>query len=259
MNKIDKKFGRTLLPKRPQKSHKGTFGKVLVVAGSKNMMGACLLASKAVLMAGAGYILLSAPEEEKDLIFTNIPEAVFLPFKDITKTKFDIALVGPGLGKDKRILKLLNYFEKNKIPFVLDGDGLIMLSTAPKKFTTLCIFTPHPKEAARLFPGGTAVDIAKKYGCVCVLKGHGTTISDGVKTMQNTTGNSALAKAGTGDVLAGLITGFWAQDMRPFDAAALGVYLHGRAAEIFSKEKTEYSLFASQIVNYIPLAIKELL
>lgn len=241
------------------------------------MMGACIISARAAFSAGAGYIYAAVPASAKDLLFSNLPEAVLVPLargkefstlkKFISEHKVDVALLGPGLGKNNFTIKFLDLLEQKQIPFILDADGLNALAARPRKFGAPCIFTPHEGEAERLLGKkivsreSAAREISDKYGCVCVLKGPGTLVCEGKKIYKNTTGNSALAKAGTGDALAGLMLGLWAQKggEEALETAALAAYLHGSAADIFAKEKTEYSMFASDIRDYAAKAIAKLL
>lgn len=270
------------LPARPQMAHKGAFGRVLVVAGSSNMMGANLLAARAVFSAGAGYVFCAVYPTERDVVFSNLPEAVLVvlePGREVeiltcalAKNKIDLVLAGPGLGENKFITRFLDVLEEKRVPFVLDGDGLNALARAPRKFSVPCIFTPHPKEAERLLGQNFddreafAREITSKYGCVCVLKGANTVISGRDGVFINQTGNSALSKAGSGDVLSGLLAGFWAQaglrktfKESALNTAALAAYLHGRAAEIYAEKNTQYCLLASQITTCLSAAVKEIL
>ncbi|MDR0292000.1 MAG: NAD(P)H-hydrate dehydratase [Elusimicrobium sp.] len=277
MKRINKTFVKNNLPKRPENSNKGSFGKIFSLCGSANMMGAAVLAAKAALSGGAGYVAAAVPYEEKEVLFASVPEAVALPLnagretaqikKYISKTKYTLVLAGPGLGV-KRAKKFLPVLQKINLPLVLDGDALNAPARKNFKFKTPVILTPHPLEAARLLNlksaprdrKKAAADIAAKYNCVCVLKGKGTIITDGKTFLQNTTGGSALAKAGTGDVLAGLISALWAQtgaqQKNALSAAACGVYIHGLCGELAGKKFSDYSVLASDLHKFIGRAIK---
>ena len=263
------------MPIREQNSNKGTFGKVLNIAGSKNYVGAAYLSSISVLKAGAGYVALASDKNILDSVSKLLPEAVLLSRSEALKTidKYDVYLIGCGLGQGflskiwfKRFLNRLQNSEK---AIVIDADGLNILAKLNVFLPYNCIITPHPAEAARLLGVNvedvvanledSARKLSDKYNCVTVLKTHRTIVcsKDG-EMYTNEHGNSALAKAGTGDVLAGVITGLLAQKMDLFEAAKLGVYLHSRAGEIASEELTEYSVLASDLVNYFPRVIKEI-
>lgn len=249
------------------------------------MMGAAVLAVKAALSAGVGYAVAAVPEKEKDVIFTSVPEAVVLPVGDkeeiasfVLKNKIDLVLAGPGLGKEKASAYIPFLLNDLKLPFVLDGDGLNALTRADAQaFKTPCVFTPHPLEAARLLclkeppcekeRENAAKEISRRYNCVCVLKGKETVIVYNNEVFINTTGSDSLAKAGTGDVLAGIITGFWAQEGKQngfsfgsaLRAAVCGVYIHGLAGEDAALDISSYSVLASDLNKYIGRAIKKTL
>lgn len=266
------------MPIREQNSNKGTFGKVLNFAGSKNYIGAAYLSTAAVLKSGAGFAALATEKDIIRSVSALLPEAVYLSRKEGLKLfkDFSVLLIGCGLGtgfKSKYILKsILQKLQKNPKPAVIDADGLNLLSGMRSSFyhgLENLIITPHPLEAARLLSvkledvlgdlEGSAKRLAAKYSCTAVLKTHRTIVTDGKEYYLNEHGNSALAKAGSGDVLAGIIAGLLAQKMQPFEAAKLGVYLHSRAGEIASGKLTEYSVCASDLPQFLPEAIKELL
>lgn len=273
------------MPPREQNSNKGTFGKVLNFAGSKNYIGASYLSTVATLKVGAGFCALASTKEVIRSVSTLLPEAVYLSRREgLTKLKnFSVVLIGCGLSNEIRLFKdVIKRLQKETIPVVIDADGLNILAALDKNSTTLTphpcpllkereydlIITPHPLEAARLLGvtlddvlndlEGSAKKLQEKYNCVVVLKTHRTIICDKENFFINQHGNSALAKAGSGDVLAGIIAGLLAQKMEPFEAAKLGVYLHSRTGEIASEELTEYSVLASDLPNYLHKAIKEL-
>ena len=261
------------MPTRPQESNKGTFGKVLNFSGSKNYIGAAYLSTVAVLKVGGGYVALASDKNIIHSVSTLLPEAVFLSRNDGIKNikNHSVILVGCGLGINLRLFKnILKHLEKVNMPVVIDADGLNCLSLCKDiKLPKNLIITPHPLEAARLLGctldeilnnlESSAKKLAEKYSCVAVLKTHRTVICDKSNLVINEHGNSALAKAGSGDILAGIISGLLAQKMDLFEAAKLGVYLHSRAGEIASETLTEYSVLASETINYLPLAIKEIL
>ena len=263
------------MPKREQNSNKGTFGKVLNFCGCKNYIGAAYLSTISSLKIGAGF---SALASEKDVILSVsklLPESVYMSRDEGLKQikNFDIVLIGCGLGVNRASKSLFKKVIKNipsRTPIVIDADGLNLLSAENIKFRGSVILTPHPKEASRLLNCSlekvlenleeAAKKITEKYCCVTVLKTHRTIICNtNLEIHVNQHGNSALAKAGTGDVLAGIIAGILAQGVNCFEAAKLGVYLHSRAGEIASEELTEYSVLASDIPRYLPKAIQELI
>ena len=264
------------MPIREQNSNKGTFGKILNVAGSENYIGAAYLSTYSAYKVGAGYVALASDTNVIKFVSQLLPEAVYMevPYAYRRLNEFDVILIGCGIGKSfasKNNFKfLINYFKDKEVPVVIDADGLNILSemhNLPLPVNT--VITPHPMEAARLLVKdinevlsdleGSALELSEKYNCITVLKTHRTIICDRSNLFINEHGNSALAKAGTGDVLAGIISGLLAQKMEPLEAAKLGVYLHSRAGEIASEDLTEYSVMASDIPKYLPKAIKELL
>lgn len=264
------------MPYREQNSNKRTFGKVLNFAGSKNYYGAAYLSSLSVLKIGAGYLSLSAEKNIIKAVSVLLPESVFLSEREGLRNmeKFDVIMIGCGLGqsfKSKRLFKkVLRQACKFDKPIVIDADGLNILAEM-KKYTlpSITIITPHPLEAARLLnisleevlnnTENCAKQLSQKYRCTTVLKLHRTIVCNIDGTIyKNEYGNSALAKAGSGDVLTGIISGLLAQKTEPFEAAKLGVYLHSRAGEIASENLTEYSVLASDLPKYLPQAIKEI-
>ena len=184
---------------------------------------------------------------------------------------YDIISIGSGLGQDEETVRFVTKFIKqNTKPIVIDADGLNSISKSEiEKIGGKSIITPHPKELSRLIKVPVeiiqsnrefyAAETAKSLETVVVLKGHNTIVTDGENIYTNETGCSALAKAGSGDVLTGMITGLFAQMKNPLSAAVLGVYLHGLTGDIAAKSLTEYSVLASELLTFIPNAIKEIL
>ena len=280
--------GVEILRSRPKDAHKGDFGHLLVVAGSPGMTGAAGLAAISALRSGAGLVTLAVGASLYPILASRFTELMFLPLpekkgalspqslpliqKFIAKT--DGLLIGPGLGRKKSIpgfiTELLDGLEK---PIVLDADGLNALKGKPeilKKVKAPVIVTPHPGEMAGLTGlkiekiqesrRETALRFSRKYNVVTVLKGYQTAVTspDGSLYL-NFTGNPGLATAGSGDVLAGLIAGLVVQGLPVFSAASLGVYLHGLAGDLASREKGEPSLLAGDLLEKIPSAIRFLL
>lgn len=263
-----------IMPEREQNSNKGTFGKVLNFCGSKNYIGASYLSTVSSLKVGAGFSALASTKDVIKSVSTLLPEAVYYERKEGLKQvkDFSVILIGCGLGLEpcsfelfKKVIKKLS---QTQIPTVIDADGLNILSKINIKLPQNTILTPHPKEASRLLGcpledilsdmKGSAKKLVEKYNCTVVLKSHRSIICDKERFFINKFGNSALAKAGSGDVLAGVIAGLLAQKMTPFEASKLGVYLHSRAGEIASEDLSEYSVLASDLINYISKAIKEI-
>ena len=263
------------MPDRCENSHKGSFGKVLNISGSDFMTGAAGLSSLSALKIGAGMVVLCSTLKVISAISAQTKEIVFAPLTDIVNQlkSATILLAGCGLSTSNEANMLLSkIFElKNNIPTVIDADGLNLLSNSNLKWLPDdLILTPHPKEASRLLDVEldeiladlefSAKMISKKYNCVTVLKAHNTVVcSKDFEIYINNTGNSALAKAGSGDVLAGMIAGLLAQHCEPFEAAKLGVYLHGLCGDLAKNDLTAYGVLASDLVRYIPQAIKTII
>lgn len=277
---------RDRLPKRPKSSNKGTFGRVLVVAGSANYPGAARLAAEACYRVGAGLVTLAAPSSVQPLIAAVIPEATWLPLDgdsnalsaDAVATivaaarSCDAMLIGPGIsqrdGVSDAVLRVLS--SASARPCVVDADALNALAPRPgwhEHITTAAVLTPHPGEMARLL-GTTVAEVqdnrlnvamkaAAMWGKVVVLKGAHTVIAapDG-RAAISPYANPLLATAGTGDVLAGAIAGLLAQGLKPFEAAACGVYLHGLAAEEIGEEFADRGMLASELLPALPRAIR---
>ncbi len=284
-NKIDAKLVSNYLPVRDDNSNKGSFGKVLNISGSDSFSGAAYLSSKAALKVGAGYVLLACPENIIPRIAPSLPELVYYPLKANEKGSialdnkindlynYDVVSIGCGLTTNSDtqqfVMKIIKDFNSHQ-KVVIDADAINILSLHKGELSIKnSIITPHPKELARLLNVDLAEVIANRekyarisaqtYECITVLKGKNTIVTDGEKIYVNTTGNSALSKAGTGDVLTGMITGFLSQKVTPFKAAILSVFLHGLAGDIASEDYTKYSVLASDVIDYIPYAINEIM
>jgi hydroxyethylthiazole kinase-like uncharacterized protein yjeF len=279
---------RALLPPRPFASHKGDFGHLLVLAGSEGKTGAAAMSSEAALRAGAGLVTLGIPASLNDILEVKLTEAMTLPLpeaaearalgqgalrpiKEFLGRKSTLA-IGPGLGTypetRELVCKLVHDLPQ---PMVIDADGINNLAA-----DTTClegaagprILTPHPGEMARLV-GLSVPDVqvrrldlaretAAKFGVTLVLKGAQTVVAapDGRASL-NSTGNPALASGGTGDVLTGLIGGFLAQGLAPWDAARLGVYLHGLAADYFVAHYGPRGLIAGDLLRVLPEVLNQ--
>lgn len=262
------------LPKREQFSNKGTFGKVLNIAGSEFFTGAAYLSSISALKVGCGYVALSSSPKVLHTVSLRTSDIVYLPLENLKKKipDYNVISIGCGLSTELSVSilfkSILETVSSLAVPVIIDADGLNLLSKMKEdtKLPENLILTPHPKEASRLLkaevsdildkPIQYTKEITDKYGCTTVLKMHSTVVCSKEKDIYvNNTGNSALAKAGTGDVLTGMIAGLCAQKMSNFEAAKLAVYLHGKAGEIASGMLSEYSVLASDLLKYIPLAI----
>ncbi len=277
------------IPSRKADTHKGNFGHVFVLAGSKGMTGAAYLASQAAMLSGSGLVTCGVPESLNDIMEVKLTEAMTLPLpetRDATLSlkaekpilefckKCDVVALGPGISRHKDTIKLAgNLIKSIKKPLVIDADGIMSLVDRRdilKKRKAPTVVTPHPGEMSRLIGkdvetiqairGKVASEFAKKYDVVLVLKGYQTVVANSKgETYINSTGNSGMSSGGTGDVLTGMIASFLGQGIAPYSAAIIGVYLHGFAGDIAAKEKGQFSLIASDILERLPQAIKEVL
>lgn len=284
-----KKFRFSLLP-RNKKADKTHFGHALVLAGSSNMTGAARLAAEACLRSGAGLVTLGVPKSLRSVYAKkSIPELMCLGlpenkqgalsleaypkiFSYMRARRVNCLAIGPGLTHGASTAKLVQKIVKmSPVPVVLDADGLNCFSAggglnALKKHATPLILTPHRGEFERLFQTrwpeketervALAKKLSKFYGAVLVLKGHRTLVVERENVYKNLTGNPGMAKAGSGDVLTGVIAAFIAQGLKPFEAAAWGVYFHGKAGDLAAREKSELGLLASDIVAALPRVFK---
>lgn len=257
--------------KQPDKqTHKGIQGHTLIIGGSYGKIGAVSLSSKACLKTGCGLVTVFIPKCGYDILQISIPEVMVLTdIHDgiISNITFEIAPqaigIGPGLGQAVETQNALHQFLKtNKTPLVIDADALNILSKNKEWFSLVppkTILTPHPKELERLIgkwdseeeKRSKAISFSKQYQLIIVMKGAPTQIIDGNTVYQNTTGNAALATAGTGDVLTGMITSLLAQSYEPVTAAILAVYLHGLTADIALPETGYQSFIASDVIANI--------
>lgn len=256
--------------KRPCDSHKGTHGHALLITGSTDKMGAAIIASKACLRSGVGLLTVAFSPENKGVLFNSIPEAMYANscvMNDLSP--YNAIGIGPGIGVDEISLQYIYELYENKLPVVFDADALNLIGKYKidwNNFNFPFVLTPHPKEFDRLFGDHhseterriKAIQKAKELNCVIVLKGHKTFITDGIYTFENTTGNSGLAKGGSGDALTGMITSFLAQGYTTLEAAKLGVYLHGLAADITLQSQSEESMLITDVIENIGLAFKHL-
>ncbi len=284
MIEITKEFIKEILPKREKNSHKGAFGKVLNITGSKKYMGAGMLSSLAALRVGAGYSILCSEEDAIKNYSAMSYDLIYQSHKNfnaniirqiIEKENISSVVLGCGISTDNHVIdfidKLLDIMNEFDIPFVIDADALNCISLLNRKdINKKCILTPHPKELSRLIgvcPSYIQADrehfaifAQEKYNTVVALKGFETLIAGADKEIyKNTTGSSTLAKAGTGDVLAGMMGGFLAQNLSLTKAAILAVYMHGLAADLYAEQYSEYSMLASDLLDFIPLAFKKVL
>ncbi|RBA29683.1 NAD(P)H-hydrate dehydratase [Flavobacterium tibetense] len=270
MQLLDLPSIQNLYKKRQLHSHKGSHGHALLIAGSENKMGAAIIASKACLRSGVVLLTVAFYPENKSVLFNSIPEAMYANscvMNDLSP--YQAIGIGPGIGVGEISLQYIYELYENKLPVVFDADALNVIAKYKidwKNFNFPFVLTPHPKEFDRLFGEhhseferrNIAIQKAKDLNCVIVLKGHKTFITDGIQTFENTTGNSGLAKGGSGDALTGMITSFLAQGYEPIHASILGVYLHGLAADITLQSQSEESMLITDVIANIGLAFKHL-
>lgn len=280
---IGEKEIKEMLPARPENSNKGTFGNALIIAGSRNMPGAAKIASSGAVRCGAGLVTLAFPDSAYNAIAPCITEQVMLPCKSNDKGTFSqdaldeildrakkssAALTGCGMGLNTDTLRLVNRIIREiEIPLVIDADGLNAVAKNPyilSEAKAPLILTPHPGEMSRLTgksideilsdPVKEAKEFADKYKCTLVLKGANTVVAshDSKKIYINTTGNSGLAKGGSGDLLSGITVSLLAQGMKSFDAAVTAVYIHGDCADEIAMFSSERGMTVSDMINYLP-------
>lgn len=276
-----------LLPPRPPQAHKGDAGHVFLLAGSVGFSGAAALCTMGALRIGAGLVTLGLPKSLHDPMVEKLTEAMLKPLPETKAGSLslkalpeivsaieqrDAAAIGPGLSQQAQTKELVRQLlPKTRKPLVLDADGLNALAEEVvllRKLPLPIILTPHPGEMARLIKLSSqdvqqdreriAREFAKQYRVIVVLKGHETVVASFDGTVYvNETGNPGMASGGCGDVLTGMIVGLLGQRLALFDAARLGVYLHGLAGDLAAKDRGEIGLIASDLVDRIPLAIRQ--
>lgn len=272
---------RKMLPDRPEDSNKGTYGRLLVIAGSKGMAGAAYLNAHAAYMTGAGLVRIYTSSDNREILQTLLPEAIITTYEEYNKEELlslltwaDSVCIGSGLGMSRLSEKILKtVIEYVKVPCLIDADGLNLLAENNNYLNQMAerrfVITPHMKEMSRLT--GTPVeelkadriqilkDFISRYRITCVLKDSRTLIASEEKGIRmNLTGNSAMAKAGSGDVLAGVISGWMVQGKETEDAAELGTYIHGLSGDLAKFEKGVYSVMARDLIEYISKALMKL-
>ena len=269
-----------ILPDRDIDAHKGDFGKLLLLCGSRGYTGAAYLAAMGALRSGAGLVFLGVPESIYQIEAVKLNEAIVFPLPDKggklssraipeimeRLPEMDAVLIGPGLGQSNDTLAVVNMvLGAAPCPVVLDADG-INVTAAHKDIlrgrTNPTILTPHAGEFTRL--GGSilsdrqaaAEEMARELGCILLLKGRGTVITDGETTYINPTGNPGMAVGGSGDVLSGIITALLGQGISPLEAAACGAWLHGVAGDICAAQIGQYGMLPTDMVEVLPRLLK---
>lgn len=270
----------SILPDRDPWGHKGDFGKILLLCGSRGYTGAAYLAAMGALRCGAGLVFLGVPERIYAIEAVKLNEPVVFPLPDrggmlgreaipeiLDKLpRMDAVLMGCGLGQSEDTLEVVRAVLENALcPVVLDADGINLMAghkdiLRGRAYPT--ILTPHDGEFSRL--GGisgedrqaAAEGMARDLGCTLLLKGHRTCITDGNRTYINHTGNPGMAVGGSGDVLAGIITALLGQGIEPLEAAACGAWLHGRAGDLCAEKLGQYGMLPSDMLEVLPRLLK---
>ena len=270
----------SILPDRNENAHKGNFGKILLLCGSRGYTGAAYLAAMGALRSGAGLVFLGVPESIYAIEAVKLNEAIVFPLPDkegklSTNSipeilerlpKMDAVLIGCGLGQSEGILAVVKaVLENAKCPVVVDADGINVLSAHKdilrgRKHPT--ILTPHDGEFRRL--GGeisddrmaSAAALARELDCIVLLKGHRTCITNGRTGYVNTTGNPGMAVGGSGDLLAGIIVSLIGQGIEPLTAAACGAWLHGAAGDVCASEMGQYGMLPTDMLCVLPRLMK---
>ncbi len=266
----------SILPERQVDAHKGDFGRVLLLCGSLGYTGAAALAAMGALRSGAGLVFLGVPQSIYAIEAVKLTEPIVFPLRsedgklsmdaipEILERlpQMDAVLVGCGLGQSEGTLAVVKaVLQAAKCPVVLDADGINVLARhkdilRERHYCT--ILTPHAGEFSRLQPQAgqdrvsSAVDFAREYGCILLLKGHKTVITDGEECYVNNTGNPGMAVGGSGDVLAGMIASLLGQGIQPLKAAACGAWLHGAAGDVCAEEIGQYGMLPSDMLEVLP-------
>lgn len=270
MKVIDEKSIVSILKERPVNANKTTCGRVIHVTGSKMYRGACCIAALASMKSGAGMVYVYSDKEVLDTVSHHILETILIERRqNIDFSVFDhkdAILLGSGLGLDEVSVTMVKDILKTiRKPIVIDGDALTILSRHLSLFDQekQWVLTPHDGEFKRLCPEYQyenrmiqAKQFAKKNRCILVLKGPGTLVTDGNVIYENTTGNPAMASAGMGDALAGLITSYIGQGYTMLESCLMGVYIHGLCGDLLAQD--QYVVLANELIQYIPGCMKTL-
>jgi len=281
VNIIEKDYANQLMPLRPENAHKGDFGHLFVIAGSKGMTGAATLTSLSALKIGAGLVTLGIPKSLNTIMEIKLTEVMSSPLSETQEgtisaeaheevisflQKADVVAFGPGMSRNPETVKLIHKLcQSVECAKVIDADGLNAISEKTeilKELDEMTVLTPHPGEMARLIDSTVeeieknrievARDFAQKYGLTLVLKGVPTVIAGANgEVYLNIAGNPGMATAGMGDVLTGVIAGLLAQKMEPFEASILGVYLHATAGDLAAQSINARSIIASDVMEML--------
>ena len=269
-----------LLPDRPLNAHKGDFGRVLLLCGSRGYTGAAALAAMGALRSGAGLVYLGVPESIYAIEAVKLTEPIVFPFPDEDGSyavsaakevenllpKMDAVLIGCGMGQSNGALKMLEtVLMEAKCPVVIDADGINLLAMHKDMLrgrSAPTVLTPHEGEFNRLdnqiyqTRDGAAKSLSLNLGCITLLKGHHTVITDGHRTYCNPTGNPGMAVGGSGDLLAGIIVSLLAQGLAPLEAAAAAAWLHGAAGDLCAQQIGQYGLLPTDMLQILPRLMK---
>jgi hydroxyethylthiazole kinase-like uncharacterized protein yjeF len=263
---------KALIEPRKTDANKGDLGHAFLIAGNLGRVGSAVIAARACLRSGVGLLTVSVPQEERIILQVAIPEAMLIMRDHIHDelNNYSALGMGCGIGTGEMAKELLiAVLSQIDVPLLLDADALNIISEKKDLLNQLpqkTIITPHPKEFDRLFGlhesqndrTFTAITKAQEYGIVIVLKGHNTLITSGGEAFLNPTGNAGLAKAGSGDALTGIITAFLAQGYPAFDAAKMGVYIHGLASDLALVQQSMESMLITDVIEYLGKAFQHL-
>lgn len=268
------------LPERDPDGHKGTFGKILLICGSRGYTGAAALAAMGALRSGAGLVYLAVPESIYAIEAVKLTEPVIIPMAehkgmlaseatDAVRNllpKMDAVLIGPGIGLEDGPLRVLEtVLLEAKCPVVVDADGITLLSRHKdilRGRSCPMILTPHIGEFERMAGAvgqdriGAAMTLAREFSCIVLLKGRGTVITDGVNCYRNPTGNPGMAVGGSGDLLAGILTAFLGQGIAPLEATACAAWVHGAAGDLCAAELGQYAMLPTDMLAKLPRLLK---
>ncbi len=273
----DRNFVHTVIRKRPKDVHKGNCGRVLIVAGSREMAGAAVFSAKAAIKSGSGLVNVCTRKKIFPVLQISVPECICLSWGKIKGNlqRFDAIAAGPGMGVDRRTRKILErMLTEYKGTIIIDADGLTVvagdchLQHLVRNAGARVIVTPHIGEAGRLLRqsvkdwskeeiGQALVD---KLGCTVIVKGPDTLVAlSEDDAYSNTTGNPGMATAGSGDVLTGVLVSLAGQGLSPGDTARAGVFVHGMAGDLAAAQTGQHGLTAGTIADYVPFALKEII
>lgn len=280
MNRLNQEKVLDLLPERDPWGHKGTFGKILLICGSRGYTGAAYLAAMGALRSGAGLSFLGVPECIYEIEAVKLSETVVFPLPDengmlsifavseLEKRlpQMDAVLIGCGLGQSEATLAVVKtVLEQCRCPVVVDADGINVLAAHKdilrgRAYPT--ILTPHDGEFIRF--GGTIGDdrmasaayFSREWNCILLLKGHRSCITDGTSFYLNETGNPGMAVGGSGDILAGILVSLLGQGLKPIEAAACAAWIHGAAGDLCAEEIGQYGMLPTDMLTRIPRLMK---